>query len=426
MFSRPARKLRMDSGFSSESSFQGACAGDQAIADAAVTPAVLKTDAEDSGCCRGTDDDSQSDLEGETAASAAGGKLGKKVEGEFEYEDEDDYSDGYEDCSDSDDAEFDWCDNEDPDDEMDSAEDDEEKCESDTEQGLVSFKASLQDCETESDSSDDSENDASDEDEDDEEESEDEDEDDWDCVDGQVCHDEEALAEFQLPSFPCPSFQKPPFRRSASTSAVLDCTPVKTSAEATASVCTTAERDAKPNSDFVPELPSGRFSHLQCRRSNSVPCDVPVSDIAKAGGSSASLCGGERPHIRERLEALKQRLEEKRASGFTLESSRHSNCCTPFGDESSESSPLHADGKKRVRFASGPSFITVHRIVAWDFAYRAARVADWSRCRMDERRFRKRIESLEPIISPVLADSHRARRLSSMDQYRISADEGKC
>lgn len=53
--------------------------------------------------------------------------------------------------------------------------------------------------------------------------------------------------------------------------------------------------------------------------------------------------------------------------------------------------------------------VTVHHIIAWDYAYRMARVSSWMTMALDAKRFKQRINSLEPILSPVLSAEHRTR-----------------
>ncbi|XP_065835734.1 sericin-2-like [Oscarella lobularis] len=61
---------------------------------------------------------------------------------------------------------------------------------------------------------------------------------------------------------------------------------------------------------------------------------------------------------------------------------------------------------KRVRFQAD-SLNRVHCIVAWNYAYRAARKGPWESLANDRARFQKRIRDLEPVLSPVLSPSHR-------------------
>ncbi|KAK7072441.1 hypothetical protein SK128_027437 [Halocaridina rubra] len=57
----------------------------------------------------------------------------------------------------------------------------------------------------------------------------------------------------------------------------------------------------------------------------------------------------------------------------------------------------------KVRFGE----IRVYPMVTWSFAYRNARQGPWEQYARDRSRFQSRILSLEPVISPVLSESHR-------------------
>ncbi|XP_046979139.1 uncharacterized protein LOC124544594 isoform X1 [Schistocerca americana] len=61
----------------------------------------------------------------------------------------------------------------------------------------------------------------------------------------------------------------------------------------------------------------------------------------------------------------------------------------------------------KVQFAKTPELKTVHKIIAWDFAYRAARVGPWELIARDRIRFHRRIEHMSRILSPVLQNQHR-------------------
>lgn len=58
--------------------------------------------------------------------------------------------------------------------------------------------------------------------------------------------------------------------------------------------------------------------------------------------------------------------------------------------------------KKHVQFKQEPELVAVHSMVAWDFAYRQARIGPWERAAVDRLRFQKRIQELEDVLAPVL------------------------
>ncbi|XP_078064100.1 protein phosphatase 1 regulatory subunit 15B-like [Mustelus asterias] len=65
-----------------------------------------------------------------------------------------------------------------------------------------------------------------------------------------------------------------------------------------------------------------------------------------------------------------------------------------------------SDGKthKKVRFSP---VVTVHPMIAWAFAYRAARRGPWEQCARDRSRFQRRIAETESVIAPCLEHNHR-------------------
>ena len=64
--------------------------------------------------------------------------------------------------------------------------------------------------------------------------------------------------------------------------------------------------------------------------------------------------------------------------------------------------PLYKDGEKRVSFKPDSELVVVHYMIAWDFAYRAARKGPWEEYARDRQHFRRRIDSLSSIITPCL------------------------
>ncbi|BES87221.1 Protein phosphatase 1 regulatory subunit 15A [Nesidiocoris tenuis] len=64
---------------------------------------------------------------------------------------------------------------------------------------------------------------------------------------------------------------------------------------------------------------------------------------------------------------------------------------------------------KKVKFAQDKELIKIRRLVAWDFAHRAARVGPWEMYYRDSVRFKNRIANYSTLLSPILEASHRAR-----------------
>lgn len=53
---------------------------------------------------------------------------------------------------------------------------------------------------------------------------------------------------------------------------------------------------------------------------------------------------------------------------------------------------------RKVRFRDGPDLVTVHHLIAWDFAYRASRKGPWEEYARDRDRFQKRIEETAKVV----------------------------
>lgn len=53
-------------------------------------------------------------------------------------------------------------------------------------------------------------------------------------------------------------------------------------------------------------------------------------------------------------------------------------------------------------------------MIAWDYAYRAARLGPWEQMARDRFRFRDRILRLECILSPILQEKHREKIYKSL------------
>lgn len=59
--------------------------------------------------------------------------------------------------------------------------------------------------------------------------------------------------------------------------------------------------------------------------------------------------------------------------------------------------------RKQVRFPSDSSISVVHEIVAWNYAYRAARKGPWELYARNRAHFRRKIDQLALVIEPCLA-----------------------
>ena len=64
--------------------------------------------------------------------------------------------------------------------------------------------------------------------------------------------------------------------------------------------------------------------------------------------------------------------------------------------------PLYNGGEKHVSFKPDCELVVVHNMVAWDFAYRAARKGPWEEYARNRQHFRRRIDTLSSILTPCL------------------------
>ena len=273
-----------------------------------------------------------------------------------------------------------------------------------------------EDCdEDEDDDGDDDDDDDDEDDHDDEEEEEDDDdddddeddddEDDNDCAASKEDSEDDLLALFPL------SFSPTPF------------------CPAVAGMCS-ANRSSVPgaNSARISTEQPGRSS-----RSHSVPPSSArsstVDTLSTASFAMDEVDGGEcdsdkldrfhfpRMSVCERFQKLKEQHEERRQSGYVLGSERHRKCC----DVSASPVPLAVSGKKQVRFMPEPNLVTVHHMIVWDYAHRAARIGHWTQLHLDGVRFKKRVAELEPVISPILSLDHREKYISQTASAKCDA-----
>ena len=63
---------------------------------------------------------------------------------------------------------------------------------------------------------------------------------------------------------------------------------------------------------------------------------------------------------------------------------------------------LSSSKHKKVTFKPDKELVTVHRIIAWEYAYRACRRGPWEQMAQDRARFARRVEELSVIIEPCL------------------------
>ncbi|XP_036366648.1 uncharacterized protein LOC118766896 [Octopus sinensis] len=71
----------------------------------------------------------------------------------------------------------------------------------------------------------------------------------------------------------------------------------------------------------------------------------------------------------------------------------------------------------KVRFAADEKLETKHLMLAWSYAYQAARKGEWVQIHIDSERFRRRIENTEQVLKPILDPSHRLKILALRKKY---------
>ncbi|XP_072348601.1 protein phosphatase 1 regulatory subunit 15B-like [Scyliorhinus torazame] len=103
-------------------------------------------------------------------------------------------------------------------------------------------------------------------------------------------------------------------------------------------------------------------------------------------------------------------LEEATAASPSLCETK--DCSTPTVKQGA--CPLQEKTLKKVRFSP---VVTVHRMIVWGFAYRAARKGSWEQCARDRSRFQRRIVETEAVIASCFERDHREavwRKLSAV------------
>lgn len=84
---------------------------------------------------------------------------------------------------------------------------------------------------------------------------------------------------------------------------------------------------------------------------------------------------------------------------------KQSKCYTPPNDQVVEEIPmvkLSPPRHKKVTFKPDKELVTVHRMVTWDYAYRACRRGPWEQMAQDRARFARRIEEVALVVEPCL------------------------
>ena len=78
------------------------------------------------------------------------------------------------------------------------------------------------------------------------------------------------------------------------------------------------------------------------------------------------------------------------------------NCSCLVQEPSDNATSKHCVKEKHVSFKSDPELVVIHHIIAWSFAYRAARRGPWEEYARDRDRFTRRIECCASVLEPCL------------------------
>ena len=83
-----------------------------------------------------------------------------------------------------------------------------------------------------------------------------------------------------------------------------------------------------------------------------------------------------------------------------------SKCYTPPNDRVVEEEiamvKLSPSRHKKVTFKPDKELVTIHRMITWDYAYRACRRGPWEQMAQDRGRFARRIEEVALVLEPCL------------------------
>lgn len=74
----------------------------------------------------------------------------------------------------------------------------------------------------------------------------------------------------------------------------------------------------------------------------------------------------------------------------------------------------------QVHFAEENTLATVHPIIAWNYAYAAARKGPWEQFARDRDRFDRKIQELSKVLNPVLSNCHREKVYSERFSDKVA------
>lgn len=119
-----------------------------------------------------------------------------------------------------------------------------------------------------------------------------------------------------------------------------------------------------------------------------------------AAASTVHISPRRYQHDRQRTESPLATCSTKKRIHFPQDSSNSPVTKKCFhSPQDSCNSPI---AEKRVHFPQDSSISTVHTIVAWKFAYQAARKGIWEQYARNRAHFRRRIENLASTLEPCL------------------------
>lgn len=70
--------------------------------------------------------------------------------------------------------------------------------------------------------------------------------------------------------------------------------------------------------------------------------------------------------------------------------------------------------------------VEVVKMCTWNYAYWAARKADWTQIVVDRERFQNRINQVSTIISPVFCEKHRQKTLEKLEKGCNHTTNNEC
>lgn len=138
---------------------------------------------------------------------------------------------------------------------------------------------------------------------------------------------------------------------------------------------------------------------MTCNREYS--CSRVTSDYSHQESSKDTATRHCQVNIQQTYESTNGLPNKAAVNEFSVDTQTVSDCIT------------HTKPTKQVRFKPDSELVEVHVIVAWEYAYRAARRGPWEEYARDRARFRRRIDCVATVLEPCLcANLTRLRSVS--------------